>query len=156
MARKILISFNDYNIEFNANLVYKDDPEMCELFWSHLEKPLKFYCYHTLLNEQVFLGFRRPPLHPIKTGSRTEFYTNAELKKSTEMLSGIIQYTGVDMRFLYGDSNIGPISCGGSIVASVDKKDLSLLKKAGEIIWEAQKSLLDKRMVTYIVTRKEN
>jgi len=155
MKRKIEINFPDHDIKVTAILLDEEEPEMCDLFWKHLKKPLKFYCHHTVSTGQVILGWRRSSLHPVKIGSQTK-PIGRTLRKSTEMVPGMIQYTGASMRFAYGGFNTEPVTCAGPVIAIVEKDDLPFFKKAGEIAWDAQKSISKKNLVTYTVERKEN
>ena len=152
MDRKIMIEFPDADIEISATLLDQEEPELCDTFWKSLETPLKMACQNTLATGDLFLGWPRPPRHPVKDGTQA----NPIGKKRwllTRLDPGMIIYSGVQLFVAYGPHITEPLLAGGSVVAMVDKEDLDNLMKAGKSVWNAQ--YMRHRLVTMTVRRKE-
>ena len=152
MGRKIILEFPDADIEVSATVLDQEEPDLCDTFWKNLETPLKMACQNTLSTGDLFLGWPRPPKHPVKVGTQA----NPIGRKGwllTRLDPGMIIYSGVQLFVAYGPDITEPLLAGGSVVAMVDKEDLYNLMKAGKSVWNAQ--YMRHRLVTMTVRRKE-
>jgi len=154
MSKKsIKLTFPEGKVSFLAELMFDEEPEMCSLLWKNLEKPVKYFCHHTLSSGQVFLGYPRPPKKRLKTGLQSK-PIGRNILKTTQMSPGMIQYTGLFFRMSYGQNLTEPVQCAGPVIANVKEEEMDNIKKAGELVW--RREALEHKMTTFIVERKEN
>jgi hypothetical protein len=150
LSKKIIIEMSDTNIKFPATLSEKEEPELCEMFWNLLEKPVKMICQNTLSTGDLFLGFPRPPKHPIKVGSQANPIGRKKWLLS-QLDPGMLLFGGDSIYFAYGPHITEPLVAPGSVVAKVEGKYLDDLFKAGKQVWNSQ--YMTHRLVTLSVSR---
>jgi len=137
VTKKIKLEFPESEIAITATLLENEEPEMCDLLWKDLAKPVKFACYNTLSTGDYFIGKGRPPKEPVKLGTQANpIGRNQVLLCNLE--PGLIGYNGVDISCAYGDHITEPLVSSGAIVAKVDKEYISDFEKAGKAIWHLQ------------------
>lgn len=100
--RSITIEFPSLGTKLNATLLEKDEPELCDMFWTDLSTPQKMFVHHPLSTGGLFIGKGRPPKHPVKVGTQ-----RAPIGRKkwliTRLEPGMIAYAGGNtMRIVYG------------------------------------------------------
>ena len=134
MTRKITLEWPSINIQVTATLLETEEPELTELLWENLAKPLKLFCRHPVSTGEEFSAAARPPRHPVKTGTalgRTK-------RMFCEIPPGSINYSvhgGYGGLSCYYGPCTEPITVSGAVVAKVQPEDMPKLIKAGETVW---------------------
>ena len=153
MKKCILMQVPGLEREVSANLLVDEEPEMCELLWSVLEKPMKMICHHTLSTGDYFQACGRPPMHPVTVGSQAS-PIGKERMLLCRLESGSILYVGGhDIAVAYGPTNTEPLMARGPVVAKAPSDKLEDIWKAGRVVWHAQ--YMTHELVTITVRREE-
>jgi len=140
MVKEIEFEWPEIGINLNVSLLENDEPELCEILWKNLEKPLKMICRHPVSTGEEFSGEGRPPRHPVQSGTQA-----VPLGRKQWLLSGIKPgsvvyaifggYGGISV--FYGPCT-EPLPARGSVVGKVAEADMEKLKKTGKAVWKAQ------------------
>ena len=137
MSKFINIEFPESNIIVTAGLNESEEPEMCERFLNLLDKTLKTMNCHTLSSGCLFDARPRPPRHPVKIGFQASNLARVK-RLYSELVSGMVLYSGYEITTCYGDHITEPLLTSGSYIAQVIDGDLNAYYRAGKYIWIAQ------------------
>jgi len=117
--KKIQLEFPTIDTTLTATLLEKEEPELTELLWKNLAKPVKLFCRHPVSTGQEFSAAARPPRHPVKTGTALNYSVHGG-------------YGGIS---LYYGPCTEPITVSGAVVAKIQPEDMLNLIKVGETVW---------------------
>ncbi|MCW4051099.1 MAG: hypothetical protein NWE89_15350 [Candidatus Bathyarchaeota archaeon] len=134
MTRKITLEWPSEEITIEATLLEDQEPELCDLLWENLEKPLKLFCRHPVSTGEEFSAAARPPRHPVKTGVAL----GRHKRMFCEIAPGSINYSvhgGYGGLSCYYGPCTEPITVSGAVVGKVVEEDIPLLRKAGKAVW---------------------
>ena len=134
MTRKITLEWPSINIQVTATLLETEEPELADLLWKNLEKPLKLFCRHPVSTGEEFSAAARPPRHLVKTGTAL----GRNKRMFCEIPPGSINYSvhgGYGGLSCYYGLCTEPITVSGAVVAKVSTEELPLLRRAGEEVW---------------------
>jgi hypothetical protein len=132
--KKIQLIFPNIDTALTATLLEKEEPELTQLLWENLEKPVKLFCRHPVSTGQEFSAAARPPRHPVKTGSHLGRYK----RMFCEIPVGSVNYSvhgGYGGLSLYYGPCTEPITVSGAVVAKIPETQYPELRKAGETVW---------------------
>lgn len=136
MTRRIKFEFSGFPKTIYATLA-QESPEVADMVWDLLEKPLKMALSHTTSTGDYFLGKGRGPTNPERVGSQAK-----PLGKSLficQLPPGTICYGGAEeMSFAYGPAITEPLPDKGPITARVDEDCLKDFYDVGMHVWKAQ------------------
>ena len=135
MTRQIELEWPSIETKITATLLETKEPELTELLWENLEKPLKLFCRHPVSTGEEFSAAARPPRHPVKTGTAL----GRHKRMFCEIPPGSINYSvhgGYGGLSCYYGPCTEPITVSGAVVAQVPQEELPLLRKAGEAVWK--------------------
>jgi hypothetical protein len=152
MNRKVEIEFPFLEIKVLATLCDQEEPELCEMLWKNIEKPLKAACHNTLTTGDLFVGYPRPPREPIQAGSQAN-PIGRKLTLFSDLEPGMLVYSGQKIYVAYGDHLTEPVSTSSSVVGKVDEEFMRDLMRAGKGVWHAH--YLEHKSLTMMVRRKE-
>jgi hypothetical protein len=138
MENTILIEFPFRKTGIPAKLLVKEEPEMCQIVWDLLEKPMKMICHHTLSTGDFFHGCGRPPVHPTVLGSQATPLGEKRLLLTQLTQGSVVYFGGHDVAIAYGPDLTEPLAARGPMVAQVPEDYLRALYEAGRRIWNAQ------------------
>lgn len=138
MNRKIVIKLDD--VKISATLLEEEEPELCELLWNDLEKPMKLAGAHTLSTGNLAEGFARPSREPVETGTQANPVGRKKIMLS-QMEPGMIIYDPArSIHFCYGETKgtiTEPLLANSAVVATVDEEDLDNCTKIGKRLWNS-------------------
>jgi hypothetical protein len=134
MTRQIELEWPTIQTKITATLLETEEPELVELLWENLAKPIKLFCRHPVSTGEEFSAAARPPRHPVSTGTAL----GRHKRMFCEIPPGSINYSvhgGYGGLSCYYGPCTEPITVSGAIVAKVPEEQLPLLRKAGEEVW---------------------
>ena len=138
MSKKIVVELDD--IKFSAILLETEEPELCEILWNDLEKPMKMIGGHTLSTGNLAEGFARPSREPVKTGTQANPVGRKKWMLS-QLEPGMIIYDPArSIHFCYGETKgtiTEPLLANSSVVAKVDEEDLDRCNEIGKRLWNS-------------------
>lgn len=136
MNRKIRLEWPSIDVHVEAFLLEDEEPELCDLLWNRIQKPLKMFCRHPVSTGLEFSAEARPPRHPVQTGE----IVGRNKRLFCEIPPGSINYSVVGgyggLSCYYGPCS-EPIMVKGAIIAKVSEKNIPTLVKAGKAVWNA-------------------
>jgi len=140
MVKMIELYFPELDLGVRARLLEEDEPELCEILWKNLEKPLKLFCRHPVSTGEEFSGESRPPRHPVRSGTQAQPLGRRRWLFSRIPPGSVIYaifggYGGLSL--VYGPCT-EPLPARGGIVGKVVKEDWENMLKAGKAVWHAQ------------------
>jgi len=154
LVKMIEFELPEIEIKIVASLLEQDEPELCEILWNSLDKPLKMFCRHPVSTGCEFGGEGRPPVHPVRTGTQAQPLGRKRWLLSKVPIGGVTYgiFGGYGGITLYYGPCTEPLPARGSVVARTIPDDMSDLVRAGKYVWNAQ--YLTHQPVIMITRRK--
>jgi hypothetical protein len=133
--KKLQLYFPGSDIKVTANLLWDQEPELCQQIWKAIASPSKMVCHHTISTGDVFVAFPRPPKDPPVTGTQANPIGKESILWS-DLKAGDIFWRGWNVGIAYGKCT-EPLNTGGALVGKVEEDDLPIFKAACEVVWDA-------------------